>query len=215
MRAAGDLVVDSWYVECGVLGSSSQQADWSDVVQNPYNETLTAALDESFSRTAHSFSWSADSALFDVLVSHHAEQLQGSTVTDGRIHVTPSVDSIVTAWGTWQYAWPDSAEGDTVLAFIVDDALTFDEVLSVRDYGGNLDLGPPHGTLTAKGSGVLVAGREYELIYFARVQFYSTMPPGTQGNASGELHFAITPLPEPATLALLAAAFLLARRRQH
>lgn len=206
----GDITVNSWFLESGVFTSSSQAFGWSDTVQNPYEETLIGTLGGSFARTTHSFAWNGDLAHFDIVADHHAEQFQGHTLTDGRIHLTPSVDSIITGVATWEYAWPSSALGDVGIGFNVYDLLTFDEIVAVGDHGGNFDLGPSQGSLNAQGSALLLAGRQYELFYGTRTTYYSTTP---TGSGSGEIHLSITPVPEPAALALILPALLLPRRR--
>lgn len=217
MPAFGDLVVNSWYLDSGVSSSLGQSFEWSDSVQNPYQETLMGAQGASFSRVDHDFSWIAHTAHFGVDMTQYARQLEGFTFAEGRIHFVPAVDSTVTGWGTWQFAWPDSAEGFTGISFnVIDttDPKKYELVVIDNDHGGNFDLGPPFGTLDVAGSGVLLAGHEYELYYAAETRFFTTAP---TGDASGEFHFSIVPVPEPASLAFLATVLGLlvpARRRR-
>lgn len=210
--AFGDLVVDSWYLESAISSSFGQSFEWSDSVQNPYQETLTGAQGDSFSRADHDFAWDAHTAHFDVDITHHGQQFEGYIFTDGRIHLVPSVDSTITAWGTWQYAWPDSAEGSTAIQFHISDVDTKEPVAMGFASGGNVDpFEPPYGTLNIADSGVLLAGRQYQLYYIARLTYLTSVP---SGDAFGEFHFAIDPVPEPATLAFLLAVALIRRRRR-
>lgn len=157
--------------------------------------------------------WVLDDAHFDVSVAHHLEQLDGETITEGRIHFTPAVDSFISASGTWQFAWPSSVIGGADIGFAVADTRTKEIVVNESAHGGNVGIGPPFGNLNIQGSGLLSAGTEYLIYYSASVHHFDP-PPGTSGEASGEIHFEIMPVPEPASLALiLPAALTLCRRR--
>lgn len=213
-RAKGDLIVESWELDTGIHDSSpngdSEFAAFS-VVMNPLQNSHTASIANTNTSATYDFGWTGDSAHFDLITNHHQEQLRGNTIAEGRIHLIPSVDSTINAWGSWQYAWPNSAEGLTTISFNVVDLETKELIAIDNAYGGNLDLGPPFGTLSIQGSGLLLAGREYEVFYATNVYFYTTTP---TGEASGEIHFTITPVPEPAALALILPALLLPRRKR-
>ncbi len=210
-RAAGDLIVESWELDTGIHDSTPQGdnefAAFS-VVENPFQDSHTAILNNSYTTATYDFGWSGDSAHFDVSTNHHQQQLLGSTESVGQIHLIPAVDSIITAQGTWQYAWPNSARGDTDIFLDVYDLLAEENIVDAFAYGGNEGLGPPHGTLYVQGSGLLLAGREYEVYYDTTVYFYTPTP---SGDASGEVHFNINPVPESASLALLAIVYPLRR----
>jgi hypothetical protein len=213
-RAVGDLVVNTWLVDAAVYDSTAVgdplEGVFFETVQNPFQASHTATLNNSYASATYNFAWTGDSANFDVATSHHHEQFSGFTVTEGRINLVPAVDSNVSAWGTWQFVWPSSALGSTVIFLNVVDLESYDEPISAVARGGNSDLGLPYGTLNLQDSGTLLAGRTYEIYYFARVSFFNTAP---SGEASGEINFAITPVPEPAALALILPALFLARRR--
>ena len=59
----------------------------------------------------------------------------------------------------------------------------------------------------------MLADRSYLIGYSARIDHFTPTPPGTYGTGSGEIHIAITPVPEPATCALLLHALFLAPHR--
>jgi len=211
---AGDLIVQSWELDSGVSSSSSNAFASTSIVQNPYQQTLVGTLANSYASTAHDFGWTGDSAHFDAYPNHYLQQLEGITVSEGRIHLVPAIDSTVTLQGTLQYAWPSAALGGSVLYMSVFDLQMEEAIVFESEFGGNFGLGPPFGTLNVDGSGLLQAGRLYELYYLARIDHFDPTPPGTHGEASGEIHFSIVPVPESATLALVLPAALALRRRR-
>ena len=212
-----DLIVDSWLLGTGVSDSNSpgnpSESDATDIVQNPFNETLMAELNGSSSTAVHDFSWTADTGSFDIDVTHFLMELDGDTSTSGRITVHPAVDSIIAFDAFFDYAWPSAAIGGSSLTFSVFDNNTQEGVLSASDLGGNVGLGLPFGTLEVTASALLQAGGEYEIVYTAGIRHFDPTPPGTHGDGTGNIHFTITPVPEPATASLLIAGLLLSRRR--
>jgi hypothetical protein len=60
----------------------------------------------------------------------------------------------------------------------------------------------------------IVAGRQYKIIISALTDLFDETPPGSPGLSTGNIHFTITPVPEPATASLLIAGLLLSRRRR-
>ncbi len=212
----GELLVSPWEVDCVVSDSNSQSSVTFIRDENPFHNSHTAFHGSSYASASYDFAWTGDSAHFDVYPSHYLQQLEGRTSSDGRIIVSPAVDSIISLTGTWQFAWPNTVIGATDIGFAVGDTQTKEIIVNDGAHGGNFDLGPPHGTLNIQGSGLLLAGVEYLIYYTALVDHYDPTPPGTHGEASGAIHFEIMPVPEPAALALLASALLLApRRRRH
>ncbi len=214
---AAGLVVDSWIIGTGVYDTQSpsnpSEEDFSLSVENPFDACHRALLNDSSSTAAYDFSWTGDVASFGLNVSHHLEQLDGRTTTSGRIYITPSVDSIVTFSGTWEFAWPSAAIGSTQVSLHIFDLATENSIASAIGSGGNLGLGPPFGSFSIGGSEVIRSGGHYLLYYSAHVSHVDPTPPGTFGEASGNIHFTITPIPEPASLALLSFASLALPRR--
>ncbi len=212
-NARGDLVVESWLLDTGVSSLAGQAFQFSDTVQNPYQETQFAAQVNSYATATFDFGWLGDSAHFDVQTNHYLEQLRGFTVSEGRIHLVPAVDSTISFSGTWNYSWPSVARGQTIVGLDVYDLTADEDVAQVSAIGDNVGLGPPFGTFNLQNSGSLLAGRLYEVYYFAQLRLFDLPPPGTHGEGSGEIHFTLTPVPEPAALALFALSYLILRRR--
>ncbi|GMU32833.1 MAG: hypothetical protein HS101_04735 [Planctomycetia bacterium] len=218
-RVKADLVVDSWslltLVNDFTPPASESDASYFKDAQTPFSASHTASLPAgSYSTASYDIGWLLDDAHFDITTSHHLAQLDGQTGTSGRIYLTPSVDSLVTFSGNWQYAWPGSVIGATTFGAGVYDYETQEELVTFVGQGGNVGLDPPFGAFNLSASTNLTAGREYLLIYRAQVFHFDPTPPGTFGEGSGEFHFTITPIPEPASALLLALPILAKRSRR-
>jgi hypothetical protein len=204
-RAAGELVVDSWDLLSLVSSTvpSDQDAVFIGNVQNPLLASHTAEIGASYASSTYDIGWVVDAAHIGVSVSHRLEQLDGRTATEGHIHLIPAVDSLITATGRWQYSWPNAVIGSSDVYIAAFNEESGDQPIADFASGGNLGLNPPFGTLEVSDTGLLHAGLLYEIFYFADIYHYEPTPPGTYGWGSGEIHFAITPVPEPMSLGLV------------
>lgn len=213
--ASADLVQEPWEVICVVSNASTQSSRTFIRNENPFQNSHTATLGNSSCSASYDFAWTGDEARFDIYPSHHLEQLRGDTSSSGRILIWPAVDSIVTFSGNWQYAWPGTALGTTNLYMsVIGPDGTLAENIA---HGGNVGLGPPFGTFELSNNARLEVGNAYLLNYIVRIQHFDPTPPGTFGHGEGSLNFTITPVPEPATLALLVLSISIfkPRRRDH
>lgn len=220
VQAEAELVVTEWAFGTGISdfapGGGVAQ-DFTLAVQNPFLASHFAEYQESATTASYDFAWLLDEAHFDITTTHHLAQLDGETGTSGRIFLTPSVDSLVTFSGNWQYAWPSAALGSTQVSVVVWDITDPDnqfEVASASARGGNFDLGPPFGTRSIGNEAIIHPGNLYMLSYLALVLHYDPTPPSTFGEASGDFHFNIMPIPEPAAAILLALPLLAKRSRR-
>jgi hypothetical protein len=215
-RVEAELLVSEWNLATRAYDPGDTQFISSLIltVQNPLQTMSTATVDSSFSTATYDIGWLLDEAHFDINTTHHLAQLDGQTITEGRIFLTPSVDSLVTFSGNWQYAWPSTVIGATTFGAGVYDNGTQEELATFIGQGGNVGLDPPFGVFNLSASANLTAGREYLLIYRAQVFHFDPTPPGTFGEASGDFHFTITPIPEPAAAMLLALPLFAKRSRR-
>ena len=214
--AFASLVISEWNLATRAYdpGNSIFNSTLILTVDNPLQASHTASIGNSSSTASYDFSWTGNEASFGVSVNHHLEQLDGFTSSSGQIYIRPSVDSIITLEGAWQYAWPSAAIGTTSYSMTVTD----DEGIIARffTFGGNFGLDPPFGSFNDYDTGLLRAGVAYLLTYTARVHHFDPTPPGTYGHGEGSLNFTITPVPEPATLALLVLSISIFKpRRRH
>ncbi len=217
-RVEADLIFDSWSLLTVVRDftppASESDASYFKNAQSPFSASHTASLPSgSYSTASYDIGWLMDEAHVDIEVGHKLEQLNGETVSEGRIYFTPSVDSLVTFSGNWQYAWPSAALGQTGFVMAVIDLAMEDPIAIEFEFGGNVGIGPPFGTISLSGSAFIPAGGQYMLHYSANVDHIDPTPPGTFGEASGEFHFTITPIPEPAAAISLILFAALRRRR--
>lgn len=221
-RASADLIVDSWslltLVHDFTPPASESDASYFEDAQTPFSASHSAAIQAgSYSTASYDIGWLLDEAHFDITTAHHLAQLDGETITEGRIFLTPSVDSLVTFSGNWQYAWPSATLGSTQVSLVVWDITDPDnqfEVASASARGGNFDLGPPFGTRNIGNEAIIHPGSLYMMSYLGRVRHFDPTPPSTFGEASGDFHFTITPIPEPAAAMLLLLPFLAKRSRR-
>ncbi len=215
VNVSGALIVDSWELITFARRTNPTQTGGAvfENVINPFQASHGGMVGNSHSAAAYDFFWTGDEASFGVSVNHHLEQLNGETSTSGRIFIRPAVDSVISILAAWQYAWPGQALGSTHLSARVGDSENGDLMAEVIAHGGNVGLGPPHGTFDLADDGILHAGRLYGLFYTAIVLHIDPTPPGTFGTGAGHLNFTIAPVPEPAALAMWVLPILLIRRR--
>lgn len=218
-RAKADLVVESWRLASVIHDFAPGAPDVQEfvtfeTVENPFQDSHSVTLGSSNVSATYDISWLLEEAQFNITTSHHLAQLDGETITSGRMYFTPSVDSIVTFSGSWQYAWPSAVLGNTHFFWGISDLDHDIGIIGDSHTGGNVGVGSPFGSWTSNGSGLLMANQQYFLFYSATTRHFDPTPPGTFGEASGEFHFTITPIPEPAAALLLALPFLAIRSRR-
>ncbi len=215
--ARGDLVVDSWLLSSSIHdytpGHDPQEFVSFYSVQNPFQIAHEVTLGQSHVGTSYDFVWTGDSAHFDVQTNHYLEQLNGDTTTEGSIYIRPAVDTNIILSGSWQFSWPGNVLGQTIISLFAYDVDADQLVALANAGGGNTGLGPPYGDLHVQNNGVLQGGGHYQIYYVAQIYHSTSTPPGTHGQGTGEIHFTLTPVPEPATLGLIVFAVLIPRRR--
>lgn len=214
--ASADYIVSEWSLLSHVYDSSTGDQDYHrfSTVQNPFQDSHSAALGISTVETAYDFAWSelAGTGSFNIQVALQVEDTLGFVSSDGPIHFDTTEDLSFTINIAYTYDLPGGAllAGFSALVLDVD---THEYFFAVSEQDHNFDGQPASGTFTAQGSAFLPAGRSYVLDYMMHVTSYANS--GILGTGSGYIDFQITP--EPATLSLLvlaAAPLLLPRRRR-
>ena len=219
-RVRADPIVSEWLLSVGTLDFEHSQYSTHSITQvaNPFQSSDTTSLPSgSYSTASYDISWLHDEAHFDITTAHHLVQLYGQTSTSGSIYLTPSVDSVITLSGNLQYGWPAAAVGTALIGMDILDVTDPDKQILVAGdavVDGNFPIGQPFGSFNIGDSGIIESGRQYLLSYVAQVRHFDPTPPGTFGEASGDFHFTITPIPEPAAALLLALPFLAKRSRR-
>jgi len=214
-RAAhGDLVVSEWILTSRVSDGGQHDLQGTTNVQNPYNSTIVAQVNESIVATTFDFYWTGDSGAFDITTEQHSVELQGGVSAGANIDFTPMMDSIFSYSAQYDYAWHPSVIGQAALSFRLVDLAADEIVFHEGRTGDNVGFDPPFGSLVIpEASANIVAGRQYKIIISALTDLFDETPPGSPGLSTGNIHFTITPVPEPATASLLIAGLLLSRRR--
>jgi hypothetical protein len=219
-QAMGSLFVGEWLLSVGTLDFEHSQYSTHSITQvaNPFQTTDTTSLPAgSYSTASYDISWLLGEAHFNITTTHHLAQLDGQTITEGRILLAPSVDSLVDLSGNLQYAWPGAAIGTALIGMDILDVTDPDnQILVAGDavVDGNFPIGQPFGSFNIGDNGIIQSGRQYLLSYVAQVRHFDPTPPGTFGEASGDFHFTIAPIPEPAAALLLALPLLAKRSRR-
>jgi hypothetical protein len=213
----GSLVVTEWRLSSIVDDNdldTDEDRQFFLTVQNPFQASHTAIAGESFAATTYDFTWVGDDGSFDITTEQHSVQLQGRVSAGANIDFTPMMDSVFSYSAQYDYQWDPSVIGQAALSFRLVD-LTLDElVFHEGRTGDNVGFDPPFGSLVIpEASANIVAGRQYKIIISALTDLFDETPPGSPGLSTGNIHFTITPVPEPATASLLIAGLLLSRRR--
>ena len=188
------------------------------VVETPFAESHMAMVNASTAFTEYLISWDNDlhTASFDITFDHFLSGGRVNDDTTGDIIMTTSVDLIISATGSLEYA---HVPGDEVR---VGTGMTLSVwpdgggVFSVGESGGNGNFQPAAGTLMFSDSAVLPADT-YLISYGTRIDTIFEDNPQGSATSFGSFHFDLVPVPEPATLFLVTVpmACFARRRRRH
>lgn len=187
-------------------------------VETPFVDSHMAMVNASTGFTEYLISWDNDlhTASFDIAFDHFLSGGRVNIDTTGDIIMTTSVDLIISATGSLEYA---HVPGDEVrvgigigVSLLPDGGGGF----NVADFGGNGNFEPAAGTLMFSGGAILPADT-YLIRYGATIDTLIENNPQGPATSFGSIHFNLVPVPESATLTLLAWAALAlhaARRRR-
>ncbi|MBE7506203.1 MAG: PEP-CTERM sorting domain-containing protein [Planctomycetia bacterium] len=177
---------------------------------SPFQSSHQVVRSPSQATSYYDFSWTPDTASFLVAASHVAFDGNGGTrsASTGNIYLTPSVDLLLTATGTYAYDLP-GWDMDVRYAFVAYDG-SFGSRFS-QSLGDFTFKGPTSGNFTISKSGILPAGEVSILNYTIYVDGFDST--GLLATGSGDILFTLQPVPEPSTIVLVIATTLLSRRR--
>jgi len=207
---ADSFLVTSWSLGTAILDLPDVAGDVSDLVQNPFVHEHHLTLGQAQAHSYFDFSWTPDTASFLIAASHVAFDGNGGTrsISSGDIYITPNVDLLITATGTYDYdlpAWAmQVAQGVDV------------DADSIQLYSwGNFEYtdlqGPISGTFQLSEQGILPAGSSVRIFYAMYVDGFGNS--GLLAEGHGSILITLQPLPEPHTLALLALGACLLRKK--
>jgi hypothetical protein len=182
---------------------------------SPYVLNHTASLPPSYCAANYASSWSNDGGVFHVETSQHLQGFIGDTNTIGWYLIRPSVDSILSVTGLFNYDHFPSQLGQASFFFRVRrDGGPF--IFGSGGSDGTFNLGQPSGALSVSGFAQLQAGIRYKIDYAFSTDNFDPPPADAVWVGDGGFTFTINPVPEPsATLLLLPAALYPARRIRH
>jgi len=179
------------------------EAAYSQTVQNPFNGSHGAILGDSTAHASYSFLWTGDEASFDIRPQHRLEALDGHVLSTGFVRLSIDRDSLLSVRAACNYSLPPSTLNLSSMRIAVLNVRN-QQFFSGARSGGTFDLRPTSGTLRINGDVLLPGGNTYALNYSADLESFDVQPAGLAGNASGQLTFTISPIPEPSTLLLFA-----------
>ena len=219
--ATASLIPDFWTFQSSIqyLDPSipvTQVVEAIDLVQNPLIASHSAILGPSTATGAYNINITQTLAEYWMTISHSCVQVNNSRtrcIEFGRITLTPSVDTLLSADMTYAYFMPtdpmDVVSSVSVVLLNPGQALLGEGRHDYTDI-----LGPHGGMQEIHTSVVLPAGRTARIQYFQEISYSSGSANGLTGTGDGTIHLTMTELPEPGSLALLSLAGLpLFRRR--
>jgi hypothetical protein len=209
------IVIDSWYLETGVLWTGGTNSIASTTVQNPFQSVQDATgPGPTTGHTEYSFGCSASAGDFLIEGSHHVPGIDPQislAESGGGIYLTPDADLLlaVDAAYTYNLAGPNMF---VQLIFEVDpySSEPADPVFSAVRRDDTVISFPASGTLSIHGQASVPAGQTYIISYSHLLRADGIT--GATADGSGYIHWTLTEVPAPATLGPLAFAALVLRR---
>ncbi|RIK55687.1 MAG: hypothetical protein DCC63_18790, partial [Nitrospira sp.] len=186
---ATDFTIDAWSLETGIIEDQNYFVGSYSPEPLPYSDTQLVSIGLSTS--------------FLIEGSHVASDANRTrSLSAGNIFITPAVDLLLSATG--RYDWDLTTDAMAVTyALLVDDPMTQEYFFAQGDSHTTFLDGPAAGTYLIDGQAVLPAGREIRISYFFILDAFEGNS-GLLATGEGFIQWTLAPVPEPATLALLA-----------
>ena len=216
------FTVESWNLRTSIaehIGTPfNSDSETITAISNPLLTAIYAQVnDNSFSETEFNYAWfpSLATGHFNATITHAIRAPEARAVTDNQIFILPSEDLHLSISASLMYAHTPGDLGSVNFFTSIRDEATQQSVLSEHRRGGNLYFEPASGTLTINEEIILIAGTTYRLRNGIDSSNTADLLPTGIIDVSADISFTITPVPEPASLAMaaLAAPWILRRRR--
>lgn len=208
---ANSFEITSWSLGAGIVDSTGGVSAGSETVENPFDAQDWVQRGASSARTDYDFAWHASFGQFLVEASHVAFDGNGGTrsASVGSIHITPSVDLLLTATGSYDYDLPGSAMQVSHGIDVYDDNT---QIAAWGAFDHTFLNGPTSDTFNWSNQTVLPAGHQIQILYGTYLDAFGSS--GFLASGEGFIHFTLQPVPEPSTLLPLALGALMLRRRR-
>ncbi|MCB9855030.1 MAG: PEP-CTERM sorting domain-containing protein [Phycisphaerales bacterium] len=197
-------------------GNTSQDdGEYITTLSNPLQETRTAQIGDNLVSAAYDHSWIEDLAWgdFNMSFDHQIRTPEVRTISISAIYIIPSSPVSVSFDGQLDYSHtPGDLDSLNFFASVRDES-TLAYAVRFQTRTGELYFQPPSGSIPIHGEAILAPGVTYRLRYGLDSDNLSdSLPTGTL-DASGYVNFSIRPVPEPASLLLIASGAIAALRR--
>jgi len=216
-------IVESWDLFSAVQNltlDSSQVFDRATVVQSPFSANQHAQIGSSFANTYLNVTIDDQNLVLVIQPEHFCEKtatVRPRCLTTGILFLTPTVDVMLTASGSYTYHLggdPVGFSGGISGSDYTNG--TFQFLLFSDSQSVNSFQHPSNATLNFSTGGLLLAGRRYRIEYQFISSAYGMSPPiGSVVSGQGGIVITAHPVPEPAAIGSLAlAGIALVRKRR-
>mgnify|MGYP001321344459 CR=1 FL=1 len=212
---ASSFTLDDWALSTGIIDTRNHFSTSFTPQPSPYLNEQHITVSPSEAHSYFDFSWTPDTASFFITASHVAFDGNGGTrsLSSGNIYITPAVDLLLTATGTYAYDLPGST-------MQVNYSLgAWNTIGSNGFFQTHVDDtildGPTSGIFALSLQGIIPAGQPTMIRYNFMLDAFSST--GLLATGAGNMQFTLQPVPEPMTITMLAlGAVSLSRRvRRH
>ncbi|MCB9855029.1 MAG: hypothetical protein H6818_05020 [Phycisphaerales bacterium] len=210
--------VSTWTLTAALddSGSGSSMIDGDDIttISNPLNTVSNAQVGDNVVSAAYNHSWIEDLAWgdFNMSFNHQIRTPEVRTISISAIYITPTSPVRVSIDGLLNYSHtPGDLDSLNFFASVRDES-TLTNAVRLQTFAGELNFYPPAGSIPIHGEAILSPGVTYRIRYgLDSYNITDSLPTGTL-DASGYVNFSIRPVPEPASLLLIASVAIAAFR---
>ena len=211
--ALADFTVNSWRLVAGIIDEQSGgPTEQNTSVANPFSGSLNASHSNSLAQAAYQFNWDLATGQFNNTA--HVEAQGGPSFlagVDNLVRITPTTDVLLSVDAEWDF---HLGGGDRSSFLFVQVGQNGSPLLMNWNYGSSPIFGGPSSAVwTIHDSVILPAGGSYFFRSIFRFDSFSGSPT-VLSTGTGFANFSLTTVPSPATLAPMALATLLIRKRR-
>jgi hypothetical protein len=210
------FTISDWDIGVSVYSSGvGSDSAFSLVVENPFQETHTAVVGNSFATATYDFAWAGRFGAFLIQSAHEAEGVESELVvafSSGGFYITPAEDLLLNVDAAYSYEFSSSASMVAKLTISVRYADQSVGIFGQTEQAVTFPGEPLAGTLAIQADVILPANEALVIGY--RMKASNGSLTATTVTGDGHVSFTITPEPTTASLLALAGVMLLQRRRR-